>query len=108
MTVVNAAYTSQVDSRHGVLLGTRDRDQFFTFDGEVLQADGNAARNIEARLDDTHISRYMKSVDVRKVLIKRTVAFLRLRDMTIDDAINKGWFNPRHLVGICKKGMGLE
>jgi hypothetical protein len=29
---VNAAYTSQVDSRHGVLLGTRDGDQFFTFD----------------------------------------------------------------------------
>lgn len=108
VTVVNAAYTSQVDSRHGVLLGTRDGDQFFTFDGEVLQADGNAARNIEARLDDTHISRYMKSVDVRKVLIKRTVAFLRLRDMTIDDAINQGWFNPRHLKGICKKGMGLE
>ena len=97
VTVVNAAYTSQVDSRYGVLLGTRFGDQFFTFDGEVIQADGNAARNIEARLDDTHISRYMKTVDVRKVLIKRTVAFLRLRDMTIDDAINKGWFNPRHL-----------
>ena len=77
-------------------------------DGEVLQADSNAARNIEARLDDTHIGRYMKTVDVRKVLIKRTVAFLRSRDMTIDDAIDKGWFNPKHLVGICKKGMGLE
>ena len=108
VTVVNAAYTSQVDSRYGVLLGNRDGDQFFTFDGEVLQADGNAAGNIEARLDDAQISRFMKYTDVRKVLIKRTVAFLRSRDMTIDDAINKGWFNPRHLRGICRKGMGLE
>ena len=55
VTVVNAAYTSQVDSRFDVLLGTRKGDQFFTFDGEVLQADGNAARNIETRLDDTNI-----------------------------------------------------
>jgi len=108
VTVVNAAYTSQVDSRFGVLLGTRKGDQFFTFDGEVLQADGNAARNIETRLDDTNISRHTKSVEVRKVLIKRTVAFLRLRDLTIEDAINEGWFNPKHLVGISKKGMGLE
>jgi hypothetical protein len=51
---VNAAYTSQVDS--------------------MLQADGNAARNIEARLDDADLSRYISSVEVRKVLIKLTVA----------------------------------
>lgn len=50
----------------------------------------------------------MKSVEVRRVLIKRTVAFLQLRDMTIEDAINEGWFNPKYLVGISKKGMGLE
>jgi transposase len=71
---VNAAYTSQVDSRYGVLLGTRAGEQFFTFEGEVLQADGNAARNIEARLDDADLSRYISSVEVRKVLIKLTVA----------------------------------
>ena len=35
-TVVNAAYSSQVDSRFGVLLGTRNGDRFFTFDGELL------------------------------------------------------------------------
>lgn len=79
VTVVNAAYTSQVDSRFGVLLGTRKGDRFFTFDGEVLQADGNAGRNIEARLDDPEISRFMKSIEVRKVLIKRTVSFLEQR-----------------------------
>ncbi|MDJ0581122.1 transposase [Crocosphaera sp.] len=106
VTVVNAAYTSQVDSRFGVLLGTRCGDQFFTFDGEVLSADGNAARNIETRLDDPKITRFMKSTDVRKVLIERTVSFLLQRDLTIFDAIEKGWFDPRHLRGIDKRAMG--
>ena len=106
VTVVNAAYTSQVDSRFGVLLGTRCGDQFFTFDGEVLSADGNAARNIETRLDDPNITRFMKSTDVRKVLIERTVSFLLQRDLTLFDAIEKGWFNPRHLRGINLKAMG--
>ena len=96
-TVVNAAYTSQVDHRYSVLLGTRNGDQFFTFDGEVFQADCNAARNIEARATDSEISLYMKSVQVRKVLIKRTVSFLLSRGLTLDDAIDRGWFNPRHL-----------
>ncbi|MDJ0597355.1 MAG: transposase [Crocosphaera sp.] len=106
VTVVNAAYTSQVDSRFGVLLGTRCGDQFFTFDGEVLQADCNAARNIETRLDDPKITRFMKSTDVRKVLIQRTVSFLLQRDLTLFDAIEKGWFDPRHLRGISLKAMG--
>ncbi len=96
-TVVNAAYTSQVDSRYGVLLGQRNGDRFFTFDGEVFQADCNAARNIEARAIDSEISLYMKSVEVRKVLIKRTVSFLLLRGLTLNDAIDRGWFNPIHL-----------
>ena len=103
MTVVNAAYTSQVDSRFGVLLGTRSGDRFFTFDGEVLQADCNAARNIETRLDDPEIKRFMKSIDVRKILIRRTVSFLSQRDVTLGDAIKKGWFDPRHLKGIGKE-----
>ena len=103
VTVVNAAYTSQVDSRFGVLLGTRNGDRFFTFDGEVLQADCNAARNIETRLDDPEIKRFMKSIDVRKILIRRTVSFLSQRDVTLGDAIKKGWFDPRHLKGIGKE-----
>ena len=63
----------------GVLLGTREGEQFFTFDGEVIQADGNAARNIEARLDDTHIGRYMKTIDVRKVLIQRRCSLFTVK-----------------------------
>ncbi len=45
----------------------------------------------------------MQSIDVRKVLIKRTVSFLLQMDLTLDDAIEKGWFDPRHLKGIDKK-----
>ena len=58
---------------------------------------------IEARLDDSEITRFMKSSDVRKVLIERTVSFLLQRDLTLEDAIDKGWFDPRHLRGINKK-----
>lgn len=109
VSVVNAAYTSQVDSRYSVLLGTRKGDQFFTFDGEVLSADGNAARNIEARLTDSKISRYMKTVEVRKVLIKRTVSFLRERGFSLEEAISFGWFDSNHLKGITfEKAMALE
>ena len=57
--------------------------------------------------DDPEISRFMKSVDVREVLIKRTVSFLGQRDLTLNDAINLGWFNPKHLKGIPKKA-GVE
>jgi hypothetical protein len=106
VTVVNAAYTSQVDSRYGVLLGTRYGDQFFTFDGEVLQADGNAGRNIEARLDDPQISRFMKSLEVREVLIKRTVSFLGQRDLTLNDAINLGNVQSKAFKGNPKEGRG--
>ncbi|MDJ0716626.1 MAG: hypothetical protein QNJ54_20830, partial [Prochloraceae cyanobacterium] len=62
-----------------------------------------AARNLETRLDDPDITRFMKSADVRKVLIERTVSFLLLRDLTLEDAIDKGWFDPRHLRGIGKR-----
>ncbi|MCL2924401.1 MAG: hypothetical protein MGF17_07180 [Trichodesmium sp. MAG_R04] len=44
LTVLNYAYTSLVDAPFGVLLGSRCGAQFFTFDGEILQADSNAAR----------------------------------------------------------------
>ncbi|MDJ0686906.1 MAG: zinc ribbon domain-containing protein [Xenococcaceae cyanobacterium MO_188.B32] len=63
VTLINPAYTSQVDSRNGTLLGRRDGDRFFTFDGEVLQADRNASINIEHRLSDLEISRYQKAAD---------------------------------------------
>jgi hypothetical protein len=106
VTVVNAAYTSQVDSRYGVLLGTRNGARFLTFDGEVVQADCSAARTIETRLSDPRIGRFMKAIEVREVLIERTVSFLESRGFTLDDAINFGWFDNRHLRGISKKARG--
>ena len=36
LVLVNCAYTSQMDSRHGVLLGHRNGEKFYCFDGVVL------------------------------------------------------------------------
>ncbi len=69
---INAAYTSQMDSRHGTLSGKRNGDHFYCFDGEVLQADVNAARNILARLTDQEIDRWMPYQQVKSILLKRT------------------------------------
>ncbi len=72
LVLVNAAYTSQVDSRNGCLLGRRDGDRFHCFDGEVLQADENAARNVLARLYDPEIDRWTPYKQVRSILLART------------------------------------
>ena len=53
VVLVNSACTSQMDSRYGILLGERKGDTFYCFDGEVLDADINAARNILARASDS-------------------------------------------------------
>ena len=71
--LVNASYTSQSDSfLHGLLIGTRKGDQFYRSNGEVVQADWNAARNVLARLNDPEISRYTPYREVRRVLQERT------------------------------------
>jgi len=72
VVVVNSAYTSQVDSRYGVLLGKRNGDSFYCFDGVVLQADENAARNVLARLHDQEIDRWTPYQKVKSILLKRT------------------------------------
>ena len=68
---VNAAYTSQMDSRNGTLSGKRCGEKFYCEDGEVLQADVNAARNVLARLYDSEISRWMPYKQVKAILLKR-------------------------------------
>ncbi len=75
MVIVNAAYTSQMDSRYGILLGERSGDKFYGFDGVVLDADTNAARNVLARLDDPEIQVYQPHTQVKTILLKRTAAF---------------------------------
>ena len=107
VVVVNAAYTSQVDSRNGTLLGFRNGDSFFTFDGVVLQADRNAAKNVETRLDDKDITTYMKHGDVHRVLMNRTASFLAAMGFTLQDAVDRRWLDPKHLQGkTARLGMG--
>ena len=72
LILVNPAYTSQVDSRNGCLLGRRCGDLFYCFDKVVLQADENAARNVLARLYDREIDRWMPFTQVKSILLERT------------------------------------
>lgn len=69
---VNAAYTSQMDSRNGTLSGKRRGDTFYCADGEVLQADVNAARNVLARHHDPEIGQWTPYQQVKSILLKRT------------------------------------
>jgi IS605 OrfB family transposase len=69
---VNPAYTSQMDSKTHLLSGKRVGDKFYRENGEVLQADVNAARNVLARLYDPEIDRWTPYKKVKSILLKRT------------------------------------
>lgn len=68
---VNAAYTSQMDSKTGLLEGARVGDKFYHANGEVSQADINAACNIKQRRLDKEITCYMPYKKVKQVLQDR-------------------------------------
>ena len=70
--LVNPAYTSQIDSRTGLLQGRRHWDRFHCIDGVVLDADTNAACNILARLYDDEITLYTPFREVKALLVERT------------------------------------
>jgi hypothetical protein len=70
--VVNAAYTSQMDSFTGLLHGTREDDKFYRINGDVLQAHANAARNVRNRIHDQEITRYMPHLQVKQILLARS------------------------------------
>jgi len=72
VVLINPAYTSQIDSRTGCLDGKRQEDRFYCFDGVVLQADQNAARNVLARLSDPDIERFTPFKRVKAILLERT------------------------------------
>ena len=75
LVYVNAAYTSQGDSRYDcALVGKRIGNSFIGFDEVVLDADINAALNILARLYDQEISLYTSPEKVKEILIKRANA----------------------------------
>ena len=94
--LVNSAYilrqaqyiASQMDSRYGILLGKRNGDSFYCFDGVVLQADENAARNVLARLYDSEIGRWMLPFQqVKSILLERTERH-RLGLLNLDSSCN--------------------
>ncbi|BAZ11631.1 transposase [Calothrix sp. NIES-4071] len=93
---VNGAYTSQIDHRNGTLLGTRNGDNFTTYDRVVFHSDHNAAMNVLHRGLDTEITRFMKYTEVQAVLLRRTALFLSAMGLTLLDAINLGWLDVKH------------
>ncbi|NEP70333.1 zinc ribbon domain-containing protein [Moorena sp. SIO3A5] len=96
VTEVQPSYTSQVDSRNGTLLGKRTGDNFTGFDGVVLQADYNAAKNVLDRGTDKDITRYMNKTEVQAVLLRRTARFLEGMGLSLLDAIELGWLDCKH------------
>ncbi|MEM1395298.1 MAG: transposase, partial [Cyanobacteria bacterium P01_H01_bin.150] len=68
-------------------------------------ADFNAAKNIENRKNDLEIKLSYSVNQVRQILIQRTAYFLSLRGLTLNDAINNGWFNREHLT---KTGLEVD
>jgi hypothetical protein len=74
--LVNAAYTSQMDSVTGLLEGKRVADKFYRANGDVLQADHNAALNVLRRYEDTEITRFTPYQEVRRILLARSPAQL--------------------------------
>jgi IS605 OrfB family transposase len=72
LVLVNAAYTSQMDCQDGSLSGKRQGDSFYRTNGEVLDADWNAARNILARKDDPEIGLFTPYKEVKEILLRRT------------------------------------
>ena len=72
--IVNAAYTSQMDSRDGTLRGSRSGESFICHDRVVMCADTNGAVNILHRFSDPDISLYTPKEQVKAILEKRTQA----------------------------------
>jgi hypothetical protein len=83
--LVNAAYTSQMDSANGLLQGKRVGDKFYRENGDVLQADHNAALNVLARLDDGEISRFTPYREVRRILLARSPAQLSVNRLELGE-----------------------
>ncbi|EQD44695.1 Transposase, IS605 OrfB [mine drainage metagenome] len=77
--LVNAAYTSQMDSVTGLLQGQRVADKFYRVNGDVIQADHNAALNVLRRYEDTEITRFTPYQEVRRILLARSPAQLSVK-----------------------------
>ena len=83
--LVNGAYTSQMDSTTGLLEGKRVGDKFYRVNGDVLQADHNAALNVLARLDAPGITRFTPYREVRRILLARSPAQLSVNRLELGE-----------------------
>ena len=95
ISVVNPAYTSQVDHLTETLLGRRSGDRFIRYTGDVIQADWNAAINVRLREQDNQITRYMRSSEVEAILVGRTVQYLHSIGYLVTEALDRGWLLPK-------------
>ena len=93
---MNAAYTSQMDSFTGLLHGRREGDRVFRINGDVLQADANAARNVRNRTHDQEITRFMPHLQVKQILLARSSGVTGRLRLKLDRAsrVNEVRINP--------------
>ena len=70
ITTVNAAYTSQICHKCG-RFGDRDNDIFICSHCGEMDANTNASKNILARSKDKEITKYMKYMKVKEILLSR-------------------------------------
>jgi hypothetical protein len=75
-----------MDSTNGLLQGKRVGDKFYRENGDVLQADHNAAMNVLARLDDDDISRFTSYKEVRRILLARSPAQLSVKWLELGES----------------------
>jgi len=83
--LVNGAYTSQMDSTNGLLEGKREGDKFYRANGDVLQADHNAALNVLARIGDSEISPFTSYKEVHRILLSRSPAQLSVKGLELGE-----------------------
>jgi hypothetical protein len=74
-----------MDSISGLLEGKRVGDKFYRANGDVLQADYNAALNVLARLGDQDITRYTPYREVRRILLARSPAQLSVNRLELGE-----------------------
>ena len=72
-----------MDSTTGLLEGKRSGDKFHRENGDVLQADHNAALNVLARRGDNEISRFTPHREVRRILLARSPAQLSVKRLEL-------------------------
>jgi hypothetical protein len=78
--------TDSDGATHGVGFGAvlnRYSDTIYRENGDVLQTDHNAALNVLVRLDDPDIGRFTPHGEVRRILLARSPAQLRVHRLEL-------------------------